>query len=38
MFKLPILRGLARIGQTLVLGANATKFSFNTALEQGNLR
>lgn len=31
MFKLPILRGLARIGQTLVLGANATKFSFNTA-------
>ncbi len=34
MFKLPILRGLARIGQTLVLGANATKFSFNTAFEQ----
>ena len=33
MFKLPILRGLARIGQTLVLGANATKFSFNTAFE-----
>ncbi len=32
MFKLPILRGLARIGQTLVLGAKATKFSFNTAL------
>ena len=31
MFKLPILRGLARIGQTLVLGAKATKFSFNTA-------
>jgi uncharacterized protein YqhQ len=34
MFKLPVLRGLARIGQTLVLGANATKFSFNTAFEQ----
>jgi uncharacterized protein YqhQ len=32
LFKLPILRGLARIGQTLVLGAKATKFSFNTAL------
>lgn len=32
LFKLPILRGLARIGQTLVLGAQATKFSFNTAL------
>lgn len=33
LWKLPILRGLARIGQTLVLGANATKFSFNTAFE-----
>ena len=32
IFKLPILRGLARIGQTLTLGANAMKFSFNTAL------
>jgi uncharacterized protein YqhQ len=32
IFKLPILRGLARIGQTLALGAKATKFSFNTAL------
>ena len=34
IFKLPILRGLARIGQTLVLGANATKFSFNTVFEE----
>ena len=32
LFKLPILRGLARIGQTLTLGAHATKFSFNQAL------
>src|SRR5579884_1949771 len=32
IFKLPILRGLARIGQTLTLGAKAIKFSFNTAL------
>ncbi len=32
IFKWPVLRGLARIGQTLTLGANAMKFSFNTAL------
>jgi uncharacterized protein YqhQ len=34
IFRYPILRGLARIGQTLVLGANATKFSFNTAFAE----
>jgi uncharacterized protein YqhQ len=34
IFRLPILRGLARIGQTLALGANATKFSFNTAFAE----
>src|SRR5580658_5200905 len=32
IFKYPIFRGLGRIGQTLALGAKATKFSFNTAL------
>ena len=32
IFKYPIFRGLGRIGQTMALGAQATKFSFNTAL------
>ena len=32
IFKYPIFRGLGRIGQTMALGAKATKFSFNTAL------
>jgi uncharacterized protein YqhQ len=32
IFKYPIFRGLGRIGQTMSLGAQATKFSFNTAL------
>src|SRR5580692_9157753 len=32
IFKLPVFRGLGRIGQTMALGAKATKFSFNTAL------
>jgi len=33
IFKYPVFRGLGRIGQTMALGAKATKFSFNTALE-----
>jgi uncharacterized protein YqhQ len=32
IFKYPIFRGLGRIGQTMSLGAKATRFSFNTAL------
>jgi uncharacterized protein YqhQ len=32
IFKYPVFRGLGRIGQTMALGAKATKFSFNTAL------
>jgi|SRR5579863_8167855 len=32
IFKYPVFRGLGRIGQTMALGARATKFSFNTAL------
>jgi uncharacterized protein YqhQ len=33
IFRYPIFRGLGRIGQTLQLGSQALKFSFNTALE-----
>jgi uncharacterized protein YqhQ len=32
IFRYPVFRGLGRIGQTMALGAKATKFSFNTAL------
>lgn len=32
IFRFPVLRGLARIGQTMTLGARAMKFSFNTVL------
>jgi uncharacterized protein YqhQ len=33
IFRYPVFRGLGRIGQTLQLGSQALKFSFNTALE-----
>jgi uncharacterized protein YqhQ len=34
IFRYPILRGLGRIGQTMALGSNALKYSFNQALAE----
>src|SRR5580700_1365730 len=35
IFKLPILRGLGTIGQAMMLGIRALKFSANAALDDG---
>ena len=35
IFKLPLLRGLGTLGQAMVLGLKALRFSANVALEEG---
>src|ERR1700761_5438846 len=35
IFKLPILRGLGTLGQAMMLGVKALKFSANAALDEG---